>query len=136
MASIHKNPNARSPYWFAAYRGPDGRRMKKSTRTKDRAKALKIAVELEALANKGREGVLVDTQVRRVVAELYEQSTGTPLHFKSVEEYFGNWVMNKKGSTKVTTFGKYKQIADSFLSFLGKRAKTPLILKTGMEEPV
>jgi integrase len=126
MPSIHKDSRGRSPFWVAAYRGADGRRVKKSTRTTDRSKALRIAVELEALANKGREGGLVDSQVRKVVAELYEQATGTPLHFKSVEEYFGNWVLNKKGSTKEATFGKYKQIAESFLAFIDKRKKAPL----------
>ena len=126
MASVHKNPQVGSPYWFAAYRGSDGRRVKKSTKTKNRSEALRIAVELESLANKGREGGLVDSQVRKVVAELYEQSTGTPLHFKSVEEYFGNWVLNKQGSTKEATFGKYKQIAENFLSFMANRKKAPL----------
>ena len=106
MASILKKPGSRSPFWFAAYRDVDGRRVQKSTKTTDRAKALKIAIELEALAKQGRESVLVDSQVRRVVAELYERSTGSPLHFKSVEEYFTNWLQNKQGSTKEATFGK------------------------------
>ena len=126
MASILKKPGSRSPFWFAAYRDVDGRRVQKSTKTTDRAKAFKIAIELEALAKQGRESVLVDSQVRRVVAELYERSTGSPLHFKSVEEYFTNWLQNKQGSTKEATFGKYRQIAESFLGFLGKRGKAPL----------
>ena len=126
MASILKKPGSRSPFWFAAYRDVDGRRVQKSTKTTDRAKALKIAIELEALAKQGRESVLVDSQVRRVVAELYERSTGSPLHFKSLEEYFTNWLQNKQGATKEATFGKYKQIAESFLSFIGKRGKAPL----------
>lgn len=126
MPSLHKDSKGRSPYWIAAFTGPDGRRLKKSTKTPDRAKALKIAVEWEALANKGRQGTLVDSQVRRVVAEMYEQFTGNPLHFRSVAEYFSNWLQNKQGSTKETTFGKYKQIAESFLGFMEKRAQAPL----------
>lgn len=126
VASILKKPGSRSPFWFAAYRDVDGRRVQKSTKTTDRAKALKIAVELESLAKQGREGVLVDSQVRRVVAELYERCTGTPLHFKSIAEYFSNWLQNKQGSTKDATFAKYKQIAESFLSVMGKRAQAPL----------
>jgi hypothetical protein len=60
MPSLHKDSKGRSPYWIAAFTGPDGRRVNKSTKTPDRAKALKIAVEWEALANKGRQGALVD----------------------------------------------------------------------------
>jgi integrase len=126
MPSLHKDSRGRSPFWVAAFRAPDGRRIKKSTKTADRSKAMKMAVEWENLAKKGREGALVDSQARRVVAEIFEQATGSPLHFKSVEEYFTNWLQNKQGATKEATFGKYKQIAESFLGFMGKRVKSPL----------
>jgi hypothetical protein len=124
LAGILKKPGSPSPFWFAAYPGVDGRRVQKSTKTTERAKALKIAVELESLVKQGRAGVLVDSQVRRVVAELYGRRTGTPLHFKSIAEYFSNWLQNRQGSTTAVAFAKYKQIAESFLSIMGKRAQS------------
>jgi integrase len=126
MASVHKNPAAGSPYWFAAYRGPDGRRLKKSTKTKDRAKALKLAVEWEALANKGRKGELVVAQVRKVVSELVEQATGESLHFQTVSEYFTHWKKQWHAGKAKNTAVKYTQTVDSFLKALGKRATQPL----------
>jgi integrase len=126
MPSVHKKPGSRSPYWFAAYRGPDGRRVQKSTKTRDKAKALKIAVEWEALANKGRNGGLIAAQVRKVVAELVEQATGEPLHFQTVADYFTHWKTQGDAGKARNTAIKYTQTVDSFLKALGKRATQPL----------
>ncbi|RFC42305.1 MAG: hypothetical protein DVB28_001966, partial [Verrucomicrobia bacterium] len=51
MASLHRQ--LRSPYWYAAFAGPDGRRQFKSTKTADKKRAMKIAVEWEGLATAG-----------------------------------------------------------------------------------
>jgi len=126
MPSVHKNPLARSPYWFAAYRGPDGRRVKKSTKTKDRAKALRLAIEWEELANKGRNGGLMAAQVRKVVSELVEQATGEPLHFQAVADYFTHWKKQWDAGKARNTAIKYTQTVDSFLKALGKRVTQPL----------
>ena len=126
MASVHKNSAAGSPYWFAAFRGSDGRRMKKSTKTKDRAKALRLAVEWEELANKGRKGELIVAQVQKVVSELVEQATGEPLHFQTVSDYFTHWKKQWEASKAKNTAVKYTHTVDSFLKALGKRAGQPL----------
>jgi len=64
MPSIHKDANNRSPNWIAAFRGADGRRKQKSTGTKNRADALRLAVEWERLASEGRSNRLVAAQAR------------------------------------------------------------------------
>ena len=126
MPSLHKDSRGRSPFWVAAYRGPDGRRVKKSTKTKDRAKALRLAIEWEELANKGRDGGLMAAQVRKVVAELVEQATGEPLHFQTVADYFTHWKKQWDAGKARNTAIKYTQTVDSFLKAIGKRATQPL----------
>ena len=64
MPSIHKDANNRSPNWIVAFRGADGRRKQKSTGTKNRADALRLAVEWERLASEGRSNRLVAAQAR------------------------------------------------------------------------
>ena len=126
MPSLHKDSRGRSPFWVAAYRGPDGRRVKKSTKTKDRAKALRLAIEWEELANKGRDGGLMAAQVRKVVAELVEQATGEALHFQTVADYFTHWKKQWDAGKAKNTAIKYTQTVDSFLKAIGKRAGQPL----------
>jgi len=126
MASIHKNPLARSPFWFAAYRGPDGRRMKKSTGTTDRKLALSMAIEWEKASMSGKHGTLVEAKARTVLSEILEQATGRPLHFESVADYFEDWLKDKKSNASDKTALKYTQTSQNFLRALGPRSRVPL----------
>ena len=47
MASLHRDPRGRSPFWYVAYTLPDGRRAFKSTGERDRKKADEIRRALE-----------------------------------------------------------------------------------------
>ena len=126
MPSIHKDSQNRSPHWIAAFRGSDGKRKQKSTRTTNRADALRLAVEWERLAKEGREKRLVAAQARKVISEITEQATGEPLHYKSAQEYFQEWLRNNEGATSKATFAKYQQVGRDFLKSLGERADFPL----------
>jgi integrase len=108
MPSLHQDPKGRSKFWYASYRAADGRWLKKSTKTTDRKLALKLALEWEEMSAKGKQGALVEAQVRRVVSEIVEQATGEVLHFAKA------------------TFAKYKQGAREFVDSLGARAALPL----------
>ena len=99
--------------------------MQKSTKTTDRKLALKLAVEWEEMSAKGKQGALVEAQVRRVVSEIVEQATGEVLHFAKAEDYFADWLKSKEHSTAKATFAKYKQGAREFVDSLGARAARP-----------
>lgn len=124
MASLHRQP--RSPYWYVAFAGPDGRRQFKSTKTADKKRAAKLAVEWEELATAGKKGTLVAAQARKVVAEITELATGHPLQFKTVTEFLNAWVAGRVGAKAEATLLKYKQAVREFLTHLGKRANLPL----------
>ncbi len=53
MASLHKDSSGRSPYYYCAYYGPDGVRKLKSTKLRDRNKALALCVAWDQAARKG-----------------------------------------------------------------------------------
>lgn len=123
MASIHKNAAAGSPYWFAAYRGADGRRLKKSTKTTDRRLAMEMAVQWEKAAMAGRSGTITEVQTRKVLNEILEAATGEPIHFATVKDFFTDWLKDKEGAKKTRTTQKYAPLTKSFLSSLGKRER-------------
>ena len=126
MASIHKNSAAGSPYWFAAYRGADGRRLKKSTKTTDRRLAMEMAVQWEKAAMAGRSGTITEVQTRKVLNEILEAATGEPMHFATVKDFFADWLKDKEGAKKTRTTQKYAPLTTSFLSSIGKRARLSL----------
>jgi hypothetical protein len=70
MASIHRRPE--SQFWHAAFRGPDGRLILRSTKCADRNKAMAAALELERASKLAGSGNLVEAQARKIVADIME----------------------------------------------------------------
>lgn len=124
MASIFKKP--RSPFWFAAYRDAQGQRRQKTTKLKDRGKAIDVARTYERLAASGRNRTLTEAIARSVVSQLVEQATGEALHFHSCRAWLDEWVAGKRGTTAPATLTKYEQTVRDFLAHLGERADVPL----------
>jgi hypothetical protein len=69
MASIHKDPRGKSPYWYVAYTLADGKRVFRSTRQTDRKKAAEVARTLERATQAARQSELTETRVRNWMYE-------------------------------------------------------------------
>ena len=126
MASIHKDPRDKSPFWYGAFYGADGRRKFKSTKATNRTKALEIVVAWENAAQKARAGDLTAAQVHKVMAEMVSTSSGEIMKNYSVESWFEEWLTNKAASASAATMLRYKQVTRDFLLHLGGRAKKSL----------
>src|SRR5438874_12248760 len=123
MSTILKDSEKRSPFWIASFTDALGRRLKRSTKTTDSELAKQIAMEWEAAGKAGRAGRLIDSQCRKVIAEIYEQATGKPLAFRTTRAWLDEWIKDKE-SEKVSerTLLKYRQLAREFLDHLGSKA--------------
>ena len=126
MASIHKDPLKRSPYWYGAYYGHDGRRRFKSTKSTDRKEALKIVTAWEEASGKARSGDLTAAQARKVLAEIVAASSGESLTSYTVKGWLSEWLGNKSGGASENTMVRYKQVCEDFLELLGERADKSL----------
>lgn len=124
MASIFKKTG--SPFWFAAYRDSQGQRRQKTTKSKDRGKAIDMSRAWERLAESGRNRTLTEAVARAVVSQLVEQSTGTPLHFHTCRAWLNEWLAGKEGVASAGTLTRYRQVIADFMEFLGQRADLPL----------
>ena len=128
MASITKDAHQppRSPFWIACYNGmgSDGkvRRLKKSTKTTDRKLAQRLADEWEGLEKLAGEKRLTESHCRKVIAQMYERTTGEPLHFHTARGWLIEWIESKKNETELRAFLKYKQIINEFLAHMGNKA--------------
>src|SRR5438093_1942111 len=128
MASITKDAHQppKSPFWIACFNGvgSDGRvrRFKRSTQTTDRKLAQKLADECEQLEKLAGEKRLTESHCRKVIAQMYERTTGEPLHFNTAREWLTEWIESKKNETELRAFLKYKQIVNEFLAHIGKKA--------------
>jgi integrase len=128
MASITKDAHQppRSPFWIACYNGIGSngnvRRLKRSTKTTDRKLAQRMADEWETLEGLAGEKRLTESHCRKVIAQMYERTTGEPLHFHTAREWLTEWIESKKNETELRAFLKYKQIVNEFLAHIGKKA--------------
>jgi len=124
MASIHKDSRGKSPFWYCHFTQPDGTRACKSTKTKERAKALEFCMALERAADLGRSGNLVENRAKQLISEIVERAGGDPLIFRSLKEFSQEWILSKVSTKAEGTSIRYKGIIESFLDFLGeKKAK-------------
>ena len=122
MASIRQREGTQ--YWFACVTLPNGKRIQRSTKERNRKKAQQIADKWEA-ATRGR---VTARQTQKVIAELYRDITGQHLVFPTVREYFDSWVARKKPETAPSSYRLYHDKARGFLRWLGKRADEQIAL--------
>src|SRR4051812_34743577 len=107
MASLHKNPAGKSPFWYCAFCNSDGKRSFKSTKVRAAGKNAKETAELRAAAeeicrgweraaNQGQRGNLVEAQVRKVLSDILERSTGEPLNLVTSKAFLDEWIKSKE----------------------------------------
>lgn len=124
MGSLWKRDN--SPYWFCCYRDASGKRVKKSTKLKDRRKAMRVCIELEEAAHKAAQGRLTESMARKLISELVEQSTGDEMQFYTLKEWCDEWMLQKKTTSSPATAIRYEAVLRNFSNYLGKRASLNL----------
>lgn len=120
MAALRKKP--RSPFWFACFSLPDGRRTQRSTKVTDRRQAMRLAIEWEDAAMRR----ITEAQARRVLSDIHEQIHGAALPSPSVTEFVAQWLVRKRGETSVVTHSSYVHATHDFCVFLGEKAAQPL----------
>jgi hypothetical protein len=120
MAALRKKD--RSPFWFACFSLPDGRRTQRSTKLVDRREAMKLAMQWEDAAMRR----ITEAQARRVLSDIHEQIHGARLSTPTVTDFTAQWLGRKKGETSAVTHLSYQSATDQFCAFLGEKAGQPL----------
>src|SRR4029077_65219 len=126
MASLHKDPRGKSPYWYVAYTTGDGRRAYRSTHQTDRKKAAEVARTLERAAQAARANTLTEASVRKWMDELLESTGQSPVRNTTVRSFSQDWLAGKRLSVSHATARRYERALKLFLEGLGARADKPL----------
>ena len=123
MAALVKDSLARSPFWICCYTSADGRRLKKSTKQKDRAKALEVCLTLERAEGMAARGTLTETRARELIGEVLERTTGESVSFFTAEGWLRHWLRGKEIAKAEGTHTKYAHMVESFIAHIGARAR-------------
>ncbi|MFM7752382.1 MAG: hypothetical protein ACKPB0_18395, partial [Opitutaceae bacterium] len=124
MAFLRRFPQ--SPYWFAGFTLPDGRRVQRSTKQGDRRKAQALADKWEEAAKLASQKRLGEAQALRILSEIYGKLHGEPLATKTAKQFLTEWAEGRKADTKPRTHAAYAQIARDFIKSLGERAEVEI----------
>src|SRR5260370_13027812 len=121
MASIHKDPRGKSPFFYCAFTLPNGKRCFKSTKLKDRNAAMEFCLKMEGAAKKAAERNLPEDQARKILNEIRELSGDSAIRFKSLAVYAAEWLQSKEVTISEGTFVRYKGFVNHFVANMGKQ---------------
>jgi hypothetical protein len=128
MASGHRQPGR--PFWLAAFTLSDGRRVFRSTKTRDKRQASEIARTWQKAARVGRQGKLTPDAARAIISagasDVFAVASGERLPGTTVGEWCIQWLAIKKVETEVSTHQRYGAIVKRFVDGLGVRSKSDL----------
>ena len=128
MASVSKRLKSR--FWTACYTDHNGRQLKRSTKTTDRNAAMVIALEYERAEKQAKQGVLITTQLRKVLSDVSEKVNGDSLHVDSVEVFLEKWLEGIAVRNSRATLERYRNAVKWFLKNLQARAQKPIFAIT------
>lgn len=148
MASLHRDPRGKSPFFSCAFTHVDGSRAFKSTKRTNRKEASEIARGWQRAVDLARRGDLTEVQIHTlkseiceaagmvlpreqafvgdVLNEIYERASGDRVKFASVSDFLKEWVASKELTRAKSTARRYGDIADDFVASLGVKAKRTL----------
>lgn len=124
MASVVKRE--RSKYWTACFTDRGGRQLKRSTKTTNKREALAIAIELERVEDRARQGALTTIQLKKVLNDISEKITGETLVAPTVKAYLHDWLEGVAVRNSPATKERYENTKDLFLKHLRGRAEHPV----------
>lgn len=130
MASLHKDPRGKSPFWYCAFTLPDGRRTFRSTKLTERKRAWELCLQWDKAAEQARGGTFNEAQARKVLNTILESTGQTPMQTETVQGYFTNWLSGKELAKKPGTAERYRIVVNRFLAAMGQKARQPLAALT------
>jgi hypothetical protein len=119
MASLHRDPRGKSPFWYCAYTLPNGKRVFRSTKQTDHTKAEEFRRGIDRASKHGADGNLTESRARALISEIVEHTLGEPLTFYSAEEWLRQWLDGKRKARATGTYLKYRRTIESFIESLG-----------------
>jgi len=114
MASVHRHN--KSCFWYCAYTLPNGRRVFRSTKQRDKKKAWDVCRTLERTSAHARAGELSQTRARKLFNDLLEIVGEEPLSKETIQSFFTSWLSGKEISVKPGVYKLYHKTVTKFLT--------------------
>jgi integrase len=130
MASLTKDSRGRSPFYICCYTGPDGRRIKRSTKQTNKEKAQLVCLTFLEAERKIAKESATEQQLRKVINSALDRLGERKLSDCTVRQQLQTWIDSKAGALAAGSLTGYKQARELLLEFLGARAERSVRLVT------
>lgn len=124
MAAVYRRPG--SPFWFACYPDRNGKTVRRTTKSTDRAVAAGMVLEWERVEFAAREGHASVAAFQKVVTEVSERVIGESLRSQTVWQYFEEWIASIGRKNSAGTVERYRNTVRLFLFAIDKVADQSL----------
>ncbi len=128
MASIHKDPRGKSPFYYCAFTLPNGKRAFKSTKLTDKEAALdfcramdKAAWQRNPKTHRKTARLLPEDQARKIVDEIRILSGESAIRVCNLADYAKEWLASKQTTATASTLARYSGVVNAFVAHLGPR---------------
>src|SRR6266516_2604330 len=116
MASLRRLPDSKN--WIACFTNEISRRLQRSTGTTNRKDAERIAYQYEEVARR----LKTEAQIRRVMSDLYQAISGSPLPSGGIRKFLEAWIDRKRVEYAERTRERYESVVTKFIEHLGAKA--------------
>jgi hypothetical protein len=127
MASLHKDPRGKSPFWYCAYTTTDGARHFKSTKTAAKKEAVQICNTWAKATSIGDN--LTPDKAREIIAAGVADvmlASGETLPSATIRDWCKRWLESKEVESEKRTHERYESCLSAFIEFLGSKADKDL----------
>jgi integrase len=142
MASLHKDPQGRSKFWYCAFSEWDAdeqrwQRRFRSTKTANKDQALQICRTWEQAAKTAQAGRLTPDRAREILANglegIFLASNREPMKRYTIRQWGRQWLDSKLIENAPRTHERYAGIITRFYEHLGSKADRDIASVTASE---
>jgi integrase len=129
MATVFKktNPNGKeSPFWYGSIKRADGTWIKKSTKQRDRNKALGVALAWQEAEREAGSGSLTHQRTLEILNETLRRTGEKSIEVTRARQWLEDWLKNKEATTSPSTVKEYRIAVNGFLKHLDEKADLSL----------
>jgi integrase len=119
MASVHRNSRAPKGTWYAALRLADGRRVWRSTKTRDKAKAKIIAEAWQTAEDEVARGHGTKDRITEILNETLKRVGVETIARINLDDWLDEWLSSKDQVSEATRLA-YEQTVREFKAYLGE----------------
>src|SRR5260221_1568526 len=122
MASIHRDPRSPRGVWLCALRLADGRRVWRSTKTRNKSQAKILCDAWQQAETEAAHGEATKQRLTQIINESLRRVRIGPIEYITVGGWLRDWLESKQGISPAMR-RTYKHVIHQFLAYLGPQGE-------------